>query len=110
MKPVLHKYGRCAAIAMAFLFGFPVYSHAQEPAQGISSGWGLFSFLVFFLFIILAVSLSMVIKTKRMMKETRQKKIRDKQAHFARHLEDLDSQQIEIFLQHRKPKNETGQS
>ncbi len=94
-----HIRAICAICIIGLLYSLPVNA---EGKGGSSGGMGLFIFLVISFLFILIAAVSMVAKTKQMVKEKLNKTSNDGKEKFSKYLENLDSDQIGIFLKNKR--------
>ena len=81
------------------LYSLPVSAQAKAVSTG---SLGPIISLIFFLIIMLAVAIAMATKTKQMVNEKRKEENNDDKEKFSKYLQNLDSDQIEIFLNKKK--------
>ncbi|MEP7144509.1 MAG: cbb3-type cytochrome c oxidase subunit I, partial [Ferruginibacter sp.] len=99
MHTRIHKPAIWLIILSWWLFSVPVNGQANTFGR---SSVGLDIFFIIFLLIILAVVLSMAVKTKQMLREKRKTGSNDDKERFSKYLQNLDSDQIGICLTAKK--------
>lgn len=103
---------------MVVLSWLLLYAIPLRAQGGVGEkGYGLYTFLVVFLLVVLVVVLSMAFKTRQLLKNKERKNSYDAKEKFSKYLQNLDSDQIGIFLKVKgrsnkgiSPRNSAGTS